>query len=170
MQAFLVLTGVLVALEAVQGHILHTQDHRVPPEQLEAEARLRQRRLREGLYSWPPRSDEVAAPEEEAEAPQEKEKADEVAVLEEEAGVPQEKEKARRRLLLSKRGSSAPDEEEHSRLRLSRRVRSRGLSHGKGGEGCFSHGCSKNRKCGAGGTLRTWGKCKKYDGDNAEFE
>ena len=36
---------------------------------------------------------------------------------------------------------------------------------------CFSHGCSKSRGCGAGGVrTRTWGKCKKDDKDDSQYE
>ena len=40
------------------------------------------------------------------------------------------------------------------RLLLTKRMKSRGLGHGAGNCGgtCFSHSCSKRRKCAAGGT------------------
>ena len=90
----------------VNAHILHTQDHRVPAEQLEAE-RLRERRLRANTNANHRNERDGNAQKE-----------------------------ARRRLLLTKR------------------MKSRGLGHGAGNCGgtCFSHSCSKRRKCAAGGT------------------
>ena len=134
----------------VNAHILHTQDHRVPAEQLEAE-RLRERRLRANTNANHRNERDGNAQKE-----------------------------ARRRLLLTKRSASDnddntdDDDDEHSRRRLLHgRVTSRRLSHGKGHANknvCYTHGCSKSRSCGKGGTrTREWGKCKKDDGDDAEY-